>query len=89
MSFDSSLKHFRNSWFVIDFGLWIIPNAYTLRHARGYGRWEVCFVVMSRIVNFAIFLSIICSVNMSVIAFSETLFFLIIQHYSFKRNYIS
>ncbi|XP_066599740.1 E3 ubiquitin-protein ligase HECTD1 isoform X2 [Prorops nasuta] len=26
------------AWFSIDLGLWLIPNAYTLRHARGYGR---------------------------------------------------
>ena len=28
----------RRAWFAIDLGLWIIPSAYTLRHARGYGR---------------------------------------------------
>lgn len=28
----------RRSWFAIDLGVWIIPSAYTLRHARGYGR---------------------------------------------------
>ncbi|XP_043929755.1 E3 ubiquitin-protein ligase HECTD1 isoform X1 [Protopterus annectens] len=28
----------KNAWFAIDLGLWIIPSAYTLRHARGYGR---------------------------------------------------
>eukprot|EP00794_Sanderia_malayensis_P020162 gene20162-22137_t len=28
----------KNSWFIIDAGLWITPTAYTLRHARGYGR---------------------------------------------------
>ncbi|XP_060532522.1 E3 ubiquitin-protein ligase Ufd4 isoform X2 [Cylas formicarius] len=28
----------KRSWFSIDLGLFIIPSAYTLRHARGYGR---------------------------------------------------
>ncbi|KAF6130360.1 HECT domain E3 ubiquitin protein ligase 1 [Phyllostomus discolor] len=28
----------KNAWFAIDLGLWVIPSAYTLRHARGYGR---------------------------------------------------
>lgn len=28
----------KKSWFSIDLGLYVIPNAYTLRHARGYGR---------------------------------------------------
>ncbi|KAG9336359.1 hypothetical protein JZ751_002706 [Albula glossodonta] len=28
----------KNAWFAIDLGLWLIPSAYTLRHARGYGR---------------------------------------------------
>ena len=28
----------RRAWFAIDLGLWVIPSAYTLRHARGYGR---------------------------------------------------
>ena len=28
----------RKAWFVIDLGVNIIPNAYTLRHSRGYGR---------------------------------------------------
>lgn len=28
----------RKAWFAIDLGLWLIPNCYTLRHARGYGR---------------------------------------------------
>ncbi|XP_051170118.1 E3 ubiquitin-protein ligase HECTD1 isoform X4 [Leptopilina boulardi] len=28
----------KRSWFSIDLGVWIIPNSYTLRHARGYGR---------------------------------------------------
>ncbi|CAM1299094.1 HECTD1 (predicted) [Pycnogonum litorale] len=28
----------KRAWFAIDLGVWIIPNCYTLRHARGYGR---------------------------------------------------
>ncbi|XP_069065178.1 E3 ubiquitin-protein ligase HECTD1 isoform X4 [Pleurodeles waltl] len=28
----------KNAWFAIDMGLWVLPSAYTLRHARGYGR---------------------------------------------------
>ncbi|XP_048516518.1 E3 ubiquitin-protein ligase Ufd4 isoform X1 [Dendroctonus ponderosae] len=28
----------KRAWFSIDLGLFIIPTAYTLRHARGYGR---------------------------------------------------
>lgn len=28
----------KRSWFSIDLGLYLIPSAYTLRHARGYGR---------------------------------------------------
>ncbi|XP_075224551.1 ubiquitin fusion-degradation 4-like isoform X4 [Lycorma delicatula] len=28
----------KRAWFNIDLGLWLIPTAYTLRHARGYGR---------------------------------------------------
>ncbi|XP_069494582.1 E3 ubiquitin-protein ligase HECTD1 isoform X2 [Ambystoma mexicanum] len=28
----------KNAWFAIDLGLWVLPSAYTLRHARGYGR---------------------------------------------------
>ena len=31
-------KDDRNSWFALDLGLWVAPSAYTLRHARGYGR---------------------------------------------------
>ncbi|XP_076672486.1 ubiquitin fusion-degradation 4-like isoform X5 [Andrena cerasifolii] len=27
----------KRAWFSIDLGVWIIPSAYTLRHARGYG----------------------------------------------------
>ncbi|XP_031782612.1 E3 ubiquitin-protein ligase HECTD1 isoform X2 [Nasonia vitripennis] len=28
----------KRAWFSIDLGVWIIPTAYTLRHARGYGK---------------------------------------------------
>ena len=28
----------KRSWFAIDLGVWVIPSAYTLRHARGYGK---------------------------------------------------
>ena len=28
----------RRAWFAIDLGLWVLPTAYSLRHARGYGR---------------------------------------------------
>ncbi|KAL1139402.1 hypothetical protein AAG570_006386 [Ranatra chinensis] len=28
----------KKAWFSLDLGLWLIPSAYTLRHARGYGR---------------------------------------------------
>ncbi|KRT81883.1 hypothetical protein AMK59_5650 [Oryctes borbonicus] len=28
----------KRSWFSIDLGMYVIPSAYTLRHARGYGR---------------------------------------------------
>ena len=28
----------RKSWFSVDLGVWIIPSAYTMRHARGYGK---------------------------------------------------
>jgi len=31
----------RRAWFAIDLGVWIIPTAYSLRHARGYGRSAV------------------------------------------------
>ena len=31
----------RRAWFAIDLGMWIRPSAYTLRHARGYGRSAV------------------------------------------------
>ncbi|KAK3859367.1 hypothetical protein Pcinc_034518 [Petrolisthes cinctipes] len=28
----------KRAWFAIDLGIWFLPSAYTLRHARGYGR---------------------------------------------------
>lgn len=28
----------KRSWFAVDLGLWFLPSAYTLRHARGYGK---------------------------------------------------
>ncbi len=28
----------KRSWFAVDLGLWVLPTAYTLRHARGYGK---------------------------------------------------
>ncbi|XP_037777240.1 E3 ubiquitin-protein ligase HECTD1-like isoform X18 [Penaeus monodon] len=28
----------KRAWFAIDLGVWFVPSAYTLRHARGYGR---------------------------------------------------
>ena len=28
----------KRSWFAVDLGLWLLPTAYTLRHARGYGK---------------------------------------------------
>uniref|UniRef100_A0A182SWP8 E3 ubiquitin-protein ligase n=1 Tax=Anopheles maculatus TaxID=74869 RepID=A0A182SWP8_9DIPT len=31
-------KDNKKSWFAIDLGIFLIPTAYTLRHARGYGR---------------------------------------------------
>lgn len=30
---------FRSAWFTFDVGVNIIPTAYTIRHARGYGRY--------------------------------------------------
>ena len=40
----------RHAWFAIDFGLEFLPSAYTLRHARGYGKsalrhWTVQFSI--------------------------------------------
>ncbi|XP_034937703.1 E3 ubiquitin-protein ligase HECTD1 isoform X2 [Chelonus insularis] len=28
----------KRAWFSLDLGVWVIPSAYTLRHARGYGK---------------------------------------------------
>ena len=28
----------KRAWFAVDLGLWLLPTAYTLRHARGYGK---------------------------------------------------
>ncbi len=28
----------RRAWFAVDLGVWFVPTAYSLRHARGYGR---------------------------------------------------
>ncbi|XP_012253549.2 E3 ubiquitin-protein ligase Ufd4 isoform X9 [Athalia rosae] len=28
----------KRAWFSVDLGVWLIPSAYSLRHARGYGR---------------------------------------------------
>ena len=28
----------KRSWFAVDLGVWVVPSAYTLRHARGYGK---------------------------------------------------
>ena len=43
LSRDSSARncHTNNkadSWFAVDLGLWLVPTAYTLRHARGYSK---------------------------------------------------
>lgn len=38
ISVNCHTKDIKKAWFAIDLGLFIIPNAYTLRHARGYGR---------------------------------------------------
>ena len=38
ISVNCHTKDIKKSWFAIDLGLYIIPTAYTLRHARGYGR---------------------------------------------------
>ena len=31
----------RRAWFAVDLGMWLQPTAYSLRHARGYGRSAV------------------------------------------------
>ena len=38
ISVNCHTKDNKKAWFAIDLGVYIIPNAYTLRHARGYGR---------------------------------------------------
>lgn len=38
VSVNCHTKDNKKSWFAIDLGMFIIPSAYTLRHARGYGR---------------------------------------------------
>lgn len=38
ISVNCHTKDIKKAWFAIDLGLFIIPTAYTLRHARGYGR---------------------------------------------------
>uniref|UniRef100_W8ARD3 E3 ubiquitin-protein ligase n=1 Tax=Ceratitis capitata TaxID=7213 RepID=W8ARD3_CERCA len=38
VSVNCHTKDNKKAWFAIDLGVYIIPNAYTLRHARGYGR---------------------------------------------------
>ncbi|XP_058125549.1 E3 ubiquitin-protein ligase Ufd4 isoform X1 [Anopheles coustani] len=38
VSVNCHTKDNKKSWFAIDLGMHIIPTAYTLRHARGYGR---------------------------------------------------
>uniref|UniRef100_A0A182IYJ4 E3 ubiquitin-protein ligase n=1 Tax=Anopheles atroparvus TaxID=41427 RepID=A0A182IYJ4_ANOAO len=38
ISVNCHTKDNKKSWFAIDLGMYIIPTAYTLRHARGYGR---------------------------------------------------
>ncbi|XP_065095256.1 E3 ubiquitin-protein ligase Ufd4 isoform X4 [Ochlerotatus camptorhynchus] len=38
VSVNCHTKDNKKSWFAIDLGMYVIPAAYTLRHARGYGR---------------------------------------------------
>ncbi|XP_038107081.1 E3 ubiquitin-protein ligase Ufd4 isoform X3 [Culex quinquefasciatus] len=38
VSVNCHTKDNKKSWFAIDLGMFIVPTAYTLRHARGYGR---------------------------------------------------
>lgn len=38
ISINCHSKDNKKAWFSIDLGLYVIPTAYTLRHARGYGR---------------------------------------------------
>lgn len=32
----------KNAWFAVDLGLWVLPSAYTLRHARYRPRGSSC-----------------------------------------------
>lgn len=38
ISLNCHTKDNKKAWFTIDLGVYIVPTAYTLRHARGYGR---------------------------------------------------
>ncbi|XP_055309566.1 E3 ubiquitin-protein ligase Ufd4 isoform X3 [Sitodiplosis mosellana] len=38
VSVNCHTKDNKKAWFAIDLGVFIVPTAYTLRHARGYGR---------------------------------------------------
>lgn len=38
ISVNCHTKDNKKAWFAVDLGVYIVPNAYTLRHARGYGR---------------------------------------------------
>lgn len=38
ISVNCHTKDNKKAWFSIDLGMYVIPTAYTLRHARGYGR---------------------------------------------------
>ncbi len=55
----------QGSWFAIDTGVWLVPTAYTLKHARGYSNsalrnWklEVGSLFMSIVVEKALSLSL-------------------------------
>lgn len=43
VSVNCHTKDNKKAWFAIDLGVHIIPSAYTLRHARGYGRSALRF----------------------------------------------
>ncbi|KAH8394178.1 hypothetical protein KR215_003788 [Drosophila sulfurigaster] len=38
VSLNCHTKDNKKAWFAIDLGVYVVPTAYTLRHARGYGR---------------------------------------------------
>ncbi|KAG5675368.1 hypothetical protein PVAND_005277 [Polypedilum vanderplanki] len=38
ISVNCHTKDNKKAWFAIDLGMFVLPSAYTLRHARGYGR---------------------------------------------------